>query len=55
VDEQIVVGSTTLAARRVEYTAGEDSRWVWYDALGRVLRVEIPATGYVAVRTDVLR
>jgi hypothetical protein len=28
---------------------------VWFDALGRVLRVEIPSTGYVAERTDVLR
>jgi hypothetical protein len=55
VDEQIVVGSTSVATRRVEYTAGEDSRWVWFDALGRVLRVEVPATGYVAVRTDALR
>jgi hypothetical protein len=55
VDEQISVGSASVAARRVEYTAGEDSRWVWYDALGRVLRVEVPATGYVAERTDVLR
>jgi len=55
VDEEIMVGSTTVAARRVEYTAGEDSRWVWFDSLGRVLRVEVPATGYVAERTDVLR
>jgi hypothetical protein len=55
VDETLTVGSTPVAARRVEYTAGESSRWVWFDPLGRVLRVEIPATGYVAERTDVLR
>jgi hypothetical protein len=55
VDDQITVGATTLAARRVEYSAGETSRFAWFDALGRVLRVEIPATGYVAERTDVLR
>jgi hypothetical protein len=54
-DEQVGVGTTTLPARRVEYSSGESSRWVWFDALGRVLRVEVPATGYVAERTDVLR
>ena len=55
VDEQLTIGSTAVTARRVEYSSGESSRWVWYDPLGRVLRVEIPATGYVAERTDVLR
>jgi hypothetical protein len=55
VDETILIGSTSLAARRVDYTDGAEVRRVWFDALGRVLRVEIPATGYVAERTDVLR
>jgi hypothetical protein len=54
-DDTLTIGSSQVAARRVEYSAGESSRWVWFDALGRVLRVEIPATGYVAERTDVLR
>jgi hypothetical protein len=54
-DEQITVGTTTVAARRVDYTSGEERRTVWFDALGRVLRVQIPATGYLAERTDVLR
>jgi hypothetical protein len=55
VDEQISVGTTTVAARRVDYTSGEEQRTVWFDALGRVLRVQIPSTGYLAERTDVLR
>ncbi|MSR19515.1 MAG: hypothetical protein EXR91_00850 [Gemmatimonadetes bacterium] len=54
-DEDLRVGSTVLRARRIEFSAGEDRRTVWFDRLGRVLRVEIPATGYVAERTDVLR
>ena len=55
VDEDIHVGNTVVAARRIEFTSPEDRRVVWFDRLGRVLRVEIPATGYIAERTDVLR
>jgi hypothetical protein len=54
-DDELHVGNTVVAARRVEFAAGDDRRLVWFDRLGRVLRVEIPATGYVAERTDVLR
>jgi hypothetical protein len=54
-DEDLHVGTTVLAARRVEFTSAADRRVVWFDRLGRVLRVEVPATGYVAERTDVLR
>ncbi|MND06007.1 hypothetical protein D3C83_271320 [compost metagenome] len=52
---ELRMGSTVLAARRVEFSAGDDRRTVWFDQLGRVLRVEIPRTGYVAERTDVPR
>jgi len=55
VEEDIHVGNTVVAARRVEFTSPQDRRLVWFDRLGRVLRVEIPATGYVAERIDVLR
>jgi len=55
VDETVLIGSTSLPARRVDYTDGAEVRRVWFDGLGRVLRVEIPSTGYVAERTDVLR
>ncbi|MDR0787936.1 MAG: hypothetical protein LBG44_08740 [Gemmatimonadota bacterium] len=34
---------------------GGDERRVWTDALGRVIRVEIPALSYVAVRTELPR
>jgi hypothetical protein len=33
--------------------AGTDERHVWVDALGRVIKVEIPARGYVAVRSQI--
>ena len=55
VDEQLTVGTTSVAARRVDYTSANDRRTVWFDPLGRVLRVEIPATGYLAERTDLLQ
>jgi len=55
IDDTVLIGSTSLAAQRVEYTDGAEVRRVWFDALGRVLRVEIPSTGYRAERTDVLR
>ncbi|MEQ1857497.1 MAG: hypothetical protein ABL963_13645 [Longimicrobiales bacterium] len=55
VEDELHVGTTNVGARRVEFTDGDDRRIVWFDRLGRVLRVEIPATGYVAERTDVLR
>jgi hypothetical protein len=55
VEEDLHVGATVVAARRIEFTSAEGRRIVWFDRLGRVLRVEIPETGYVAERTDVLR
>jgi hypothetical protein len=54
-EEDLHVGTTVVAARRVEFSSGDDRRIVWFDRLGRVLRVEVPAAGYVAERTDVLR
>lgn len=35
--------------------AGGDERHVWVDALNRVIKVEIPAQQYVAVRTEIPR
>lgn len=52
--ESVQVGSGTVRARKVVVQpAGGDARTVWLDDQGRVLRVEIPARGYVAVRTAV--
>ena len=52
VSDQISIGGSTVSARRVTVQpAGGDERHVWIDAEGRVLRVEIPARRYVAVRS----
>jgi hypothetical protein len=53
-EEDLEVGSVRVRARRVVLTAGADVRNVWFDAQGRVLRVEIPAQGYVAQRQDLV-
>lgn len=53
-EEEIRIGSVRVQARRVTFTAGDDARTVWFDAQGRVLRVEVPAQGYVAVRQDLV-
>jgi len=55
IEEELRVGQTVVAARRVEFSAGEDRRIVWFDRIGRVLRVEIPDRAYVAERIDLLR
>ena len=54
VDEEIQVGRNVVQSRRVEFTSGSDRRIVWYDRQGRVLRVEIPAMGYMAERSDMV-
>ena len=48
--ERIRVGGQEVEARRLTLTAGGVERRVWLDAEGRVLRVEIPSTGFVAER-----
>lgn len=53
-DDQILLDGRPTEARRVEMSVDDQTRTVWYDRLGRVLRVEIPALGYVAVRTDLV-
>jgi hypothetical protein len=53
-EETIQIGPNLVQARRVEFTAGEDQRIVWFDQLGRVLRVSIPSLGYTAERTDLV-
>jgi hypothetical protein len=52
--EEIRVGTVRVSARRVTFSAGDDVRTVWFDAQGRVLRVEIPALGYLAQRSDLV-
>ncbi|NJD20275.1 MAG: hypothetical protein FIA95_13465 [Gemmatimonadetes bacterium] len=54
VEEELALGSLRVRARKVTLTAGEDVRLVWFDAQGRVLRVEIPGQAYVAERSDLV-
>jgi hypothetical protein len=50
--ETISAGGQNVQARRLVVTpAGSDARSVWIDGQGRVLRVEVEARNYVAVRT----
>jgi hypothetical protein len=53
-DEEIRLGQNRVPARRVTFGQGSDARTVWYDAQGRVLKVAVPALGYVAERQDVV-
>lgn len=51
--EEISVGGTTIETRRISITPGaSQERIVWVDPEGRVVRMEIPASGFVAVRTN---
>ncbi len=54
VEEDLLLGRNVVTARRVEFDASGDLRIVWFDRLGRVLRVEIPARDYVAERLDLV-
>ncbi len=53
-DDQILLDGRPTEARRLEMSFRDQVRTVWYDRLGRVLRVEIPALGYVAERADLV-
>ena len=51
--ERVTVGGRALEARRFRLTEpGGAVRELWTDDAGRVLRVEIPSRGVVAVRDD---
>jgi hypothetical protein len=51
--ERVTVGGRALEARRFRLTEpGGTVRELWTDDAGRVLRVEIPSRGVVAVRDD---
>lgn len=55
-EEPVNIGGTTVNLYRltVQPDGGEERR-VWVDSLNRVIRVEIPASNYVAVRTSLPR
>jgi hypothetical protein len=48
--EEVRVGDSLFPCRRFHLEGDEGARDVWYDEQGRVLRVEIPSTGYRADR-----
>src|SRR5690606_3752650 len=53
-EESVTVSGTTLPLYHLEVQLdGGEPRHIWLDDLGRVIRVEIPSTGYVAVRTEI--
>ncbi len=49
-EEEIRVGDRLVQARHFRLDGSEDSRDVWFDDQGRVLRVEVPSRAYVAER-----
>ena len=51
-EESVEVGGRTLAARRFSLTSGASPSHVWVDGQGRLLKVEIPERGFVALRDD---
>ena len=52
-EENVTIGESTVPLYHLEVQPdGGDMRHVWLDDLGRVIRVEIPSRGYVAVRTS---
>ncbi len=55
-EERVDVGGATASLfHLVVQVPGSSERHVWVDALGRVIRVRIPATGYEATRTELPR
>jgi hypothetical protein len=55
-EQPVNIGGTTVNLFRLTVQPdGGSERRVWVDSLNRVIRVEIPATNYVAVRTSIPR
>ena len=48
--EEIRIGRFTVSTVRVRLGAGDDVREIWFDDEGRVIRLEIPSTGFRAER-----
>ncbi len=52
-EEEVRVGGVLVSgARRFHLEGGEYSRDIWFDEQGRILRLEIPAQGFVAEREN---
>lgn len=53
-EESVLIGTERVSLYHIVVApAGTDERHVWVDALGRVIKVEIPARGYVAIRSQI--
>lgn len=53
-EESVLIGTERISLYHIVVApAGTDERHVWVDALGRVIKVEIPARGYVAIRSQI--
>ncbi len=54
-EAELRVGPNVVQVRRVDFETEEgEVRTVWYDRQGRVVRVEVPVSAYVAQRTDLI-
>ena len=51
-EEEIPVGRAQVLGRRFHVEGGQETRDVWFDEQGRILRVEVPSLGYVAEREN---
>jgi hypothetical protein len=49
-EDQVPVGMEHLDARQFRLEGGDGTRDIWFDEQWRILRVEIPAQGYLAER-----
>ena len=53
-EERVTIGGKSVPLYHLRVVPdGGDERHVWLDALNRVIKVEIPARDYVAVRTEI--
>ena len=50
--EQVTIGGDTIPAQRLELRLDGVTHNIWLDGQNRVLRVQIPSLGYLAVRRD---
>jgi hypothetical protein len=49
-EEEVRIGTELVRGRHYRLEGGEDSRDVWFDDQGRILKVALPARGYLAER-----
>jgi len=52
-EEEVRVGTDLVMGRHYRLRGPEDIREIWFDEQGRILRVAIPARGYLAERESV--